>query len=227
MSSPIHFLTKGDMPMKSLVMAGLVLLACTTSAAAQTGFQIGVRGDATVANLTGSMAGDWHSRTSLGLGGVLVWQPSLSPVGLETGLSIVSKGGSITAAGLETTLKIGYVEVPALLRVVLPLPGANISPVANVGVVAGFRTSCTMEQTGGGLSVSGDCTDPAVDGPNLKNVDVGIAVGVGVDLPVAPRMVIHPNVSYTRGLSTIDNSTGPEDVRNSVFHIGLELRLKM
>jgi opacity protein-like surface antigen len=213
--------------MKSFAVACLAIFACATSAAAQTGLQLGVHGEAAVANFVGSETAGWQSRTSVGYGGVLVWQPSLAPIGFETGLTFVSKGGTLDESGITTTLKVGYLEVPALLRVALPLPGANIRPTANIGIIAGFRTGCTMEEVGGSLSISGDCTDPAVDGPALKTVDFGAAVGVGVDMAVLPRIVIHPSVSYTRGLSTIDNSSGPADVKNSVFHIGVELRLKM
>lgn len=210
--------------MKTLAIACLVTLAAATSAAAQTGLQLGVRGDAAIASVVGSDVSGWQSRTSVGLGGVLVWQPSLSPIGFETGLSFVSKGGSAKASGTTTYLKIGYIEVPALLRLAIPLPGSKIRPVADLGVVMGLKTGCTMELSAGGVSASADCK---AAGANLKTFDLGVSAGVGLDVPVLLRFVIRPSVSYTRGLATIDNGTNASDVKNSVVRIGVEFRVKM
>jgi hypothetical protein len=95
-------------------------------------------------------------------------------------------------------------------------------------VVLGLKSSCTLEASSGGVTASVSCNDSSLGGvADLKTVDVGLTGGLGVDVPLTSRFVMHPSIAYTRGLISIDNTNGNFNVMNSAFFIGLELRLKL
>ena len=92
-----------------------------------------------------------------------------------------------------------------------------------------MRIGCTVTASGEGINASFDCDEQAFGAEaDLKRFEAGIALGVELGIPYRERLLIVPMVRCTRGLTKIGESdTGEnDDVRNSVFQLGIGLRFR-
>jgi hypothetical protein len=156
------------------------------------------------------------SRTGL-IGGITL--ASGSTLGLQSGLLFVSKGAkgsTSTADGVQ----LDYVEIPLQLR--LNLGGRNtINPHIYAGPYLGLEIDCKVEGT------SGSCDD--VPGLSTKTVDIGGAVGGGLDFNFGP-LVLTGGLRYAFGVSKVaDFEFGNvrESAKNGSFAIYTGLAIKL
>jgi outer membrane protein with beta-barrel domain len=208
----------------------MVLIATHSVAAQSPGVQVGVQGGASIAMLTGSGGPGVEARTAGAFGVVLVLENAHSVFGFESGVAYVPKGATFTSSGTRVSFETSYVEVPLLLRVGLPLQGSHVLPNLAVGASVGFNTGCRISFSFAGGSGANNCNSKAAlsgSAFNLKDVDLGITAGVGVDIPLSPAMVLAPAVRYTRGVSTISSSANAPDAVNSAFQLGVGLRWRL
>jgi len=126
-------------------------------------------------------------------------------------LFVVRLEGYWTQKGAEGTsvgnVKIGYIEVPLILRVNLPL--VIVKPALYAGPAISFQTSCDLEASGG----SGvPCSDVGYD---VKSTDLSGIIGAGVG--VGP---ITLDVQYDVSFSNIlDDSTSATEVKNQTWTV--------
>jgi outer membrane immunogenic protein len=161
----------------------------------------GVRLGANVANQKYDVAGlTVSSDAKLGILGGLYLTANLSEkIAIQPELYFSSMGSKVNFDGDESTIKLGYLSVPVLLRY-------NITENVNLqlGPQLGFLMSAKAEADGD----SGDIKD------DLKGIDFGAALGLGVDFGK-----FNGGLRYVAGLSDIN------DISNSDLD-GLDLTLK-
>ena len=176
----------------------------------------GVAAGITSATLNGDGAEEvTESKIGLLFGGFLSVGLSRN-LALETGAFYSQRGAKLSEGGITAKLKLNYVEVPA--HVTLRLPGSgSVTPFVGFGPALGLKVGCSLAFSGGGGSVSTDCNDVEDElGSDLKGVDVGLSGTAGVDVK-AFRVAI----AYYLGLSSIDGSDDPADVKNRVFSVSV------
>ena len=189
--------------------------------------QVGVEGGASIASLVGSFGVSATSRTSPYIGGTLAVQPGGSTVGFQSGLLYVPKGATASIAGGRYALSINYLEIPLLVRLALPLQGSELLPVLLFGGSAGVKTSCNVTAQSGTATSSIDCGDSTFGGEfDLKTIDWGLSAGAMLDIPAGKGLIVAPVIRYTRGIAVIGNTSNNADATNSVFQIGLGLRMR-
>lgn len=147
------------------LIAVVALTVSSNAASAQLGAEIGVRGGVSVASASFDLdTFDPDNRTGF-VGGPFV--------DLDLGLFGVQVAALYHQMGFEDPdfdLKLSYIEVPAVLKVGLPLPLVKPSVFAGVGL--GFEGSCEIN--------GADCTDGSTNSTQYSGVagaDVKISLG--------------------------------------------------
>jgi opacity protein-like surface antigen len=209
--------------------AGLAAaLASAGHANAQT-LQVGVVGGFTINSIVGDDSEGLDPRTTPTVGAQLVFQPA-TVWGIETGLRLVAKGATLEVEDINSAFKILYVEIPALLRLVIPIAGFPVRPVLAVGGSFGIKGDCEIEASLGSATESAECEDPRLQGAfDIESVDLGMSAGAGAEITVRDRFLIVPGIRYTRGfsdMSAFGDPTGTADAKNSSIEISLALRMK-
>jgi hypothetical protein len=161
---------------------------------------------------------NFDSRTGL-LGGLSLVLPLASIARLQPELLFVSKGAE--GSNGDEGVRLKYAEVPILLRLNFS-SGASIVPHVYAGPYFGLEIDCTV--TG---ATSSDCDD--VPGLSTKTVDVGAALGGGIDMDFGP-LVLTGGLRYSFGISKVADfefAGVRESAKNGVFalYAGLGLRL--
>jgi len=211
-----------------LVTVAMTALALTVPAAHDVAGQttLGFRGGVNFASLSGDGGDAFDSRTGLGIGATLAI-PVSPTLGIQLGLGYQQKGASASEDGAELTLALDYVEIPALLRFTIPAAG-SISPRLYLGPTLSFEASCSVSAEASGISASIACDQSEGElGVDVatKSIDFGAMGGAGLAFGTAGPLSITLDVFYTLGLTSIDDSDSPDDVKNRTWmiHGGVEL----
>lgn len=114
---------------------------------------------------------------------------------------------------MEGSIALDYLEIPMLLIVGLPTDG-SVSPHVSVGPAVAFETGCSIEASSMGVTASVDCGAGEIA---TKSMDFGVMGGVGVDIAASPSMALTFDVAYTLGLTGLDDSADPEDLKNRAW----------
>lgn len=167
-----------------------------------------------IAGLSFSKAGGADATTGskvvTGFGfGAFVTVGFTSVLAVEPQLLLVEKGLKSEDNGLSATVKITYIQVPLLLKLRWPMrTGARWAPFIYAGPAIGLKVGCRLTLAQGGNSLAGGCSNPQ-DEQNLKTLDTSAIFGAGVDIGRATV-----SLRYDLGLSSIDGSSDPSDIKN-------------
>ena len=174
------------------LVLGALLLACATTAQAQTRF--GIKGGVALANMYGDAVGNVELRKGL-TGGAFLEIPATPSIsvqleGLYTQKGAIEKalidlGGGLTIA--EGTWKYDYIDVAALLK-------ANFGETTRIGIYGGPVFSVLMSAHAVGEGVDEDIKDLA------KSNDIGGAAGVSIEFSGG----ILIDVRYSLGTQAFD-----------------------
>jgi len=185
-----------EVPMRispGLLMAAILLgsSAGTVHGQVMGGPRLGV----SVASVGGDDVSDVDSRTSYAVGWHLVFQQG-TRWALQPELLYVEKGFTGRFLGVSTELKLGYAELPILVRLDLT-DGPAAIPYIVAGPTLGVRVACSASARVGGATLERDCDDERV-----KRVDVGVAVGGGVRVDMGGLDLLL-DARYSLGLSEV------------------------
>jgi len=229
------------MPSRAFACAVLLTLVTASETAAQTAAPLpapavlkkvsfGVKGGANFATIADNFedppapfAYERPFRRGFIFGGYLLVSIHGS-LGIQTEVLYAQKGsnfritvtsGGTTETPLETTTRLSYVEVPALVRYTFRQSG-RARPYAYAGPSFAFRTSANAS----GTSTSrGNTESYAEDISNVfRAVDVGIAAGGGVEFG---RLVL--DARFTNGLTNV-YTLGFGEGRNRTFSLMVGVR---
>lgn len=209
-----EYLTKPRVFARPFALAAALFALGVVPVTAQTQTTLSFRAGASIATLGGDDVTDADSRTGLNVGGGLTFGLSEN-LGVLVGATYAQKGATATGDGAEITFKIDYLEIPVLLQLGVPTSG-SISPRFFIGPAVGAEIGCEVEGTEGGVTVSADCSD---FGAPVKSVDIGAMGGAGLSMSTGGAMSITLDVFYNLGLSTIDDTSNPDDVKNRAWSI--------
>ena len=207
------------------ITLALVLLTTVVSAKGLTGK--GIKLGLNLANFGGSDADFMDGkkmRMGLAFGGFITYSFSdmwaFQPELLYTmkGAKYESSG---TIAGIawsdKSTIKVDYLEIPVLLKLMIPSQSA-FKPSIFAGPALGIKMSAKIHDV---LTVGGDETKTDEDITDAKSTDFGLVFGAGFGYEVGKGAITF-DARYDLGLSTIDNSSSAGDIKNNVisFFVG-------
>jgi hypothetical protein len=120
---------------------------------------------------------------------------------------------------LETTIKVDYLELPLLAKLLFPT-GGGLVPSVYLGPAVAFEMGSSFEFELGGIKVEGDLTD-------VKDVDIGLVLGTGLGFGPGPIGFLL-DFRYTAGLVSIDDTPGENqvDLKNSVATLSLGVSIQ-
>jgi hypothetical protein len=199
------------------LVAGLAVLAIAAPEAAAQGHRpyVAVVAGINFAKWVGDDVGPGSERRTAFHGGGLVGLGLSPALSLQSGLVYSQEGtGADLGGGVSGSVKVDYLTVPLEFKAGTTLSGTTpIRPYLLAGARVGFKTRCKVEASGGSASAEVDCDDPGLQ-LQLKSTDFGLNFGAGVEIG---RVTIGGR--YTMGLTSIDDTGGSADVKNSVLAI--------
>ena len=190
--------------MKRILLCAAILASPAQVAAQHVGLQAG-------GALTSQT--DEEADTKYGLiGGVSLDLPLSDAVGVRLGALYAQKGASFDVDGVEGTIELGYIELPAMLRF-----GGSV--YALIGTAIGINSGCTVAAA----SMSVDCSE--IPDADINTIDLGIAGGIGLRAGMSNRVSFTLEVLHNRGLSNV--SDDPDPFQNRAFNalVGLAVSL--
>lgn len=196
------------------LFAVVVVLSTFIVTTTQAQTTLSVRAGASIATLGGDDVTDAESRTGMNVGAALTFGVS-DNLGVHVGAGYAQKGATSTADGVDATFKLDYIEVPVLLELAVPTTG-SISPRFFLGPAISVEAGCEVEGTDQGVTVTVDCSD---FGAPVKSIDIGAMGGAGLSIATGESLAVTLDVLYDLGLSTIDDSSNPDDVKNRAWSI--------
>ncbi|MGQ0704116.1 MAG: porin family protein [Gemmatimonadales bacterium] len=139
---------------------------------------------------------------SLGLGRYLAIRPEL--LYAEKGVRFSGDDGS-------SSLKMSYLELPALL--VIRIPGiGRLTPEIYGGGAVGLRADCRQNITSGNTSLDQTCGSDVEPAP--RRFDTSLVVGAGAEVER-----IRFGVRFAWGLTRLDPSDERLDIRNRALYL--------
>lgn len=198
--------------MKKLLMLFSVLFLFSMMTFAQ--MQLGLKAGLNIANIGGSDADNLvgqslDSKTGFS-GGVFFAYQFNNLFAIQPEVYYSMKGATYTESGAELTVSLDYIEIPLLLKLIIPLEGSKIRPSIFAGPAIGFNTTHKMKVEYNGQTVE-------MDIPDTKSTDFSLVFGGGLSF-MAGKNELGVDIRYILGLSTIDNSSDPYDLKNNVIN---------
>lgn len=193
-----------------IAIAAIAVLVHAAPAGAVTGK--GLKAGLTMSKFTGSDVDFFDIspsyRMAFAFGGYI--RHELSPtMSFQPEALYAMKGAKYEEGGDSITFKFAYLQIPLLLR--MQPQGSNFFLYG--GPDLGFKLSSKAEGESDGGSVEIDVDD-------VKSLDFGLTLGAGLALEKFSL-----EARYTMGLSSFDDTSDPDDIKNSGFMllIGMEL----
>jgi hypothetical protein len=180
--------------------------------------QVGVKAGLNIANIGGSDADQLvgqslDSKTAFA-GGVFFMYQFSDMFAIQPEAYYSMKGATYSESGADLTISLDYIEVPLLLKFIIPIKGSNIRPSIFAGPSVGFNTTAKSKVEYQGQSMENDFKD------DTKSTEFSLAFGGGIGFPVG-NGELGVDIRYILGLSTFDDSSDPYDLKNNVINFNL------
>ena len=200
--------------MKKLFTVLFALLAFTSLSFAQ--MQIGPKAGLNISNIHGDDAGSPDSKTGFGGGFFFMYQFS-NMFAVQPEVYYSMKGAKekedIEGETADFTVSLDYIEVPLLLKLIIPIQGSSVHPAVFAGPAVGFNTTAK-----GKIEYAGESYEEDLE--NIKSTEFSLVFGGGVGFPVGNNELGF-DVRYNLGLTTIDDSADAADVKNNVINFNV------
>jgi hypothetical protein len=191
-----------------LAALGGRLEAQETAPKVETGASISL----TFSRFGGSGTVDPKLQYGFGVGGFLTLQLSRN-LAFQPELQYVLKGSRFAVDSTRTSVILGYLQVPVLVKFIIPSADPNgISPHVYGGIAGSFRTDCRLNVKVGGRSVSQTCSN--TEEPPPKRWDANAVIGVGANV-----RWIFVDLRLDLGLTRIGAVEGQEDIKNRTLYL--------
>jgi hypothetical protein len=194
--------------MTVLIMFLSIMFIATSAAAVD--IMLGLKGGVNIANVHGEDIPE-DNKTRLGfIGGVSFDFKVHEMFSLQPELLYSMKGCKLTAGDDEAVWKFNYIEIPVLVKLHIPA-GEAVDPSFFVGPAVGMNLSADFEITEDSETESIDISD------NVKDVEFSVVVGAGLDITVGERGAFIIDLRFDYGLTTLDDTSDPDDFKNWAF----------
>jgi hypothetical protein len=121
----------------------------------------------------------------------------------------------------DDELSLQYLEFPLLIK--FALGGGRTRPALFVGPSLAFELGCTYDAFPDGTSNPVDCADA---GLQTRSLDVGIAFGADVEIPLGSGHFVIDGRGIV-GLSSFDDSEANLDFRNRILSLMVGYRFSL
>jgi len=159
------------------------------------------------ANIGGT---DLDSRTGFS-GGVFFMYKFSDLFAIQPEAYYTMKGATLNINGVDITFAFDYIEVPLLLKLIIPVEGSNIRPSIFAGPSVGFNSTAKIKVEADGESAEEDVSDM------IESTEFGLVLGGGLGFLIGGNELGF-NIRYILGLTTLDNeSDNPDDLKNAVI----------
>lgn len=200
--------------MKKLLVVLFALAFFSISAQAQ--MQLGLKAGLNLANLSGDDAGSPESKTGFAFGGFFTYQFSpMFAIQPEIYYSMKGAADKMTVEGVtvDLTYTFDYIEIPLLIKFMIPIQGSNIKPAIFAGPHVAINTTAKVKAEYQDQSQEEDIND-------FKSTEFGLQFGGGVGFPVG-NGELGFDIRYIMGLTTLFDVEADPDVKNSVLNFNL------
>lgn len=201
--------------MKTLIIVLFSFFTLSIISNAQ--MQIGSRAGLNIANTKGDDANigdtDLDSRTGFN-GGIFFMYQFSDLFAIQPEVYYTMKGATLNINSFDFTFSVDYIEVPVLLKLIIPVDGSNIRPSIFAGPSVGFNTTAKVKVEFDGESEEEDVKD------DIKSTDFGIVFGGGVGIMIG-KNELGFDIRYILGLSTIDDSPDNLDIKSTVISFNI------
>ncbi|MCR4417851.1 MAG: PorT family protein [Ignavibacteria bacterium] len=193
-----------------------IILLLFFSSVVNAQLKYGVKGGFNFASFGGSDAQNIKSQTRFQFGGFVNYSlPFLFGFQAEALYSMKGAQQKVTDNyGNNWTLSynVDYLEIPVLVQFNIPLAvPVPLTPYLEVGPSLGVTLSAKEKAETQGFSQESDIKN------DLTSTDFGLALGFGLNV----LKTFGVNLRYTFGFNTIDNTSDPDDIKNSVVALTL------
>ena len=180
----------------------------------QAQMQIGPKAGLNISNISGNDAGSPDSKTGF-CGGLFFMYQFSNMFAVQPEAYYTMKGAkekeSIEGYTATATVSLDYIEVPILLKLVIPIQGSAVHPAIFAGPAVGFNTTHKVK-----VEIEGQSAEDDI--PDIKSTEFALVFGGGVGFPVGSNELGF-DVRYILGLTTVDNSVESYDVKNNVINV--------
>lgn len=201
--------------MKNLLTALFILVAFTSISLPQ--MQIGPKAGLNIASIGGDDADQILEDRSLDsktgfCGGLFFMYQFSNMFAIQPEAYYTMKGATYSEGGGELTITLDYVEVPLLIKFLIPVEGSNIRPSIFAGPSIGFNMTAKSKVEFEGESEENDFKD------ETESTEFSLAFGGGLGYMIG-KNELGIDVRYILGLNTFDKSSDPWDLKNNVINI--------
>ena len=198
------------------VLIMLAALLFMTNGVAQ--MQIGPKVGVNIANLGGDDADELvgeglDSKTGFG-GGIFFMYQFSNMFAIQPEAYYSMKGATYKEGGGELTITLDYIEVPLLLKLIIPVEGSKIRPSIFAGPAVGFNTTAKIKVEFDGESAEEDIKE------DVTSTDFGLVFGGGLGFMIG-KNELGFDIRYILGLSSIDDSSDEIDLKNTAFNFNV------
>jgi len=198
------------------VLAFTILLGVTSLA--QTKKSNGLKAGVSIANFSGSDVSATNDKTGLSAG--VFWGIDVSnQIRIQPELLYTMRGAKGDTAGITGQINLDYIEVPVLIKWMLPTKG-TVDPSLFAGLAPALNIRAKAKGLSGGLTGEIDIKD------EVKDVDFSAVFGGGFDF-AAGNGNFGFDVRYAMGLSSIDDTGFDLDVKNEAWTVMLAYTIPM
>jgi len=179
-------------------LLGVLLAAGSAAPARAQGLTLGFRGGVSVASASLDVGQTFDKTNRTGFAGGVFLNLDAGMLGFQVGAEYVQKGVDLDIANTVSQLSLNYVEIPAVLKLGIPL--GLVKPSVFGGVGLGLNAGCDNS--------GADCADQvkSTDFSGIAGADVALYLG-GISLWADAR--------YHFGLSNINEpSAVVQDLKN-------------
>lgn len=173
----------------------------------------GAKAGINLANIVGDDAGDANMFVGFNAG-MFVEIPIANKLTIQPELLYSAQGskssGNLEGYDYDATFKLNYINIPVMFKYQV---ADKFSLEA--GPYVGFVTSAKMK-----VEVSGFGSDTVDMKDMVKSTDFGLGLGMNYEF----SDVVFANARYQAGLTQIGDTGEGDDIKNSVFQIGLGFR---
>lgn len=197
------------MKKSSAVLIAFCFLTTVATAQMQLGPKLGLN----ISNLHGNDAGE--SKSKLGFTVGAFFNVKLNDyLAIQPEVYYTTKGAKDTTIydnqSYDYTFALEYVEIPLLVKVLIPL-GSKIRSTIFVGPSIAFNSSAKVKTDVDGVILEADYD-------YIKSTELGLVLGAGIGFPMG-KNEIGFDARYNLGLTTIDDLDNNADVKNNVINI--------
>jgi len=194
---------------KTTILFTLALLLTISTAYAQ-GITGGLKAGMNNANLHGDDVEGFGYESKMGFcaGGFISFKVA-NIVAIQPEVLYTQKGAKWEIVGMtwKDTYNLNYLEIPVLLKVIMPIQGM-IKPHLFVGPYFAYNLTAKTKTEHNGYSEEIDVDE------EVKDSDFGAVFGGGIDFGLPAGKIVF-DARYSLGLTTIDEEGF--DVKNNVF----------